>query len=385
MEDYVAEDDVLQAVGAGADARTEALAALGKRQKAWVLGKRTASGGGEWRPRKRHRKDAWHFVACLANQLQEGCGLALSHFQIPRDPTAQKPYTEWPLLSVSCDQGSVEESAMHFCQESLHLNWDAFPDPAHGCWNDVKAALRLSHQWQHVCCMLVVWNVPHGPWSEDRRFGEAQAVLRNFFKTTKRPQDSWLFMELLPRFIFDAQDSTVFAASEGDAADLIFERLRNSSAFSVKGCKVSSNRFMGAIMMGDDEAPHWTERFFVYLMTCLEQDYLHGTKFESLIARGKASVDRTTSSKKGSGTEADLLRACQNQMAVACMALSDVQNQYRQRSINIVCQGARRWHSEQSHQCRSVDGSFRPPGMPSVMYLSPAPLRRRPLGQFCGG
>ena len=117
------------------------------------------------------------------------------------------------------------------------------------------------------------------------------------------------------------------------------------------------SRFMSAIKVGEDETPKWAQRYFADLMTCLEQDYLHGAKFTSLMHRGQDSFDRSTSSKKDTLDNA-LLRSCQNHLAVACLIFADVTNQHRQRAINAVCKGVKRWHEHQASELRSCDQPF---------------------------
>ena len=137
----------------------------------------------------------------IDNQLRQATGRGLKHFQQAADVRARGPWATWPLLSVSTDQGSVEEGAKHFAQQVLRLNLDGVADFAHGCWNDCKRALHLSGWWPFVGLMMVTWNVPHGPWAEDVRCSEVVGCLESLFRTTKRPEDSALFMDLLPRMM----------------------------------------------------------------------------------------------------------------------------------------------------------------------------------------
>ena len=89
----------------------------------------------------------------------------------------------------------------------------------------------------HTALMMLCWNVPHGPWAEDVRYAEVLGCFENFFKTIAAPQDSWLFMELLPRMLFDLQDPEL--SGHPNAADIVFERLRDENPFSTKGSKVN--------------------------------------------------------------------------------------------------------------------------------------------------
>lgn len=361
VSDNVSEQQVLEAKGATENDVEAERQAQTKRQQSWVT-KRRSGEAASWRPRKRHRKDSWLLLVQMDHQLREGAGIGSEAFRIPPQPSERPVWSSWPYLSISCDQGSVEESAKNYAQQQLSLNLDDFPDPGHGVWNDVKLALRRSGLWPHTCMMMLVWNVPHGPWSEDRRYGEVLRQVEQFLKNTKVAADSWLFMQLLPRMLFDLQDQSL--ASHPEAAGLLFQRMVEDHPLRRKGAKISMNRFMSAIKMGDEDAQRWTQRYFFYLMTSVEQDYLHGRGFEALMAKGgllSQSVDtasRTTSSRQNSHAEGALIRACQNQLSVATVILGDVMNQFRQRLINMVCSAAKRWFEQQAHQLRSVGSTF---------------------------
>ena len=122
-----------------------------------------------------------------------GAGVNLRHFQLPRKMEDRLSWFLWPLLSLATDQGSVDKCAKHFSQDSLVLNLDDVDDPGHCTWNDTKLACKAAQLWPHLTCMMIAWNVPHGPWSEDRRYGEVCRLLDHLFAKTKRAEDSWLF------------------------------------------------------------------------------------------------------------------------------------------------------------------------------------------------
>lgn len=355
VRDFVAEDDILQATGSDEKAVQKERDDREARHKAWAL-KRKSGEQQLWRPRKRHRKDSWAWLVNLENQVLQGTGYSLKHFQLPPQPEDRPHWALWPLLTVSSDQGSVELAGHHFCQFALRMNWDCCPDVGHGCWNDIKKAIRSSSQWNFVTLMMLTWNVPHGPWSEDVRFHEVVGSFDNFFRANPTPESSWLFGHLLPRFLFDLQEPELLG--DPAAPQIIFDRLRNENPFQNKGSKVCMNRFMSVIKVGEHEAPFWTMRLFGYLVTAIEQDYLTGKKFVKLLGADNEMVDRTTASGKRQAGEGALARSCQNQLVVALMMLSDLGNQHRMRAILAVCLPAKAWFEHQATALRSAEGSF---------------------------
>lgn len=357
VKDLIAEDDILQAVGAPQEQIEKERHDRQLRQRMWVQKRKMGPNhSSSWRPRKRHRKDAWYWLVCLDNQLRAGTGVGLAHFKQPASLSDRGPPLSWPLLSCATDQGSVEVSAINFCQQELKLNMDDCPDMGHGCWNDVKLALRRSGLMPHTSLMMLTWNVPHGPWAEDRRYGEVVECFNNFFRTTSVPEDSWLFMELLPRMIFDLNDPGLVGNPE--AAQLVFDRLRHDNPFANKGAKVNFNRFMSAVKAAEEETARWTFRLFAYMMTCLEQDYLAGSRFVKLLQKSESMPDRSTSAAKNSATEIAVAQGCQNQLVVALMMLTDINNQYKQRAITATCRPVLQWFEEQAHVLRSVHSAF---------------------------
>ena len=55
-----------------------------------------------WKPRKRYRKAAWHWLCCVHNQLSQYISKGLLHFEKPKDVSPDL----WPRCSMHPDMGS---------------------------------------------------------------------------------------------------------------------------------------------------------------------------------------------------------------------------------------------------------------------------------------
>jgi hypothetical protein len=158
------------------------------RQQAWVARKRKGVevGAGStlaaWRAKKRHRKEAYNWIVKTDNQLVHATGYGLKRCAQPSSAD-RSDWSTWPLFAYTGDQGPVETAGLNFLQFETKLNLDALPDFAHGMWNDCQAALRSANLYAFQSLMLMLWNVRHGPWSEDVRFSEVQSVVETFLSS----------------------------------------------------------------------------------------------------------------------------------------------------------------------------------------------------------
>lgn len=56
--------------------------------------------------------------------------------------------------------------------------------------------------------------------------------------------------------------------------------MQHHNPFEKKGTKVNMNRFMSAVKVGKEQESCWTFTLFGYLITCLDQGYFKGGKFQ---------------------------------------------------------------------------------------------------------
>ena len=167
-----------------------------------------------------------------------------------------------------------------FCQNKRRLNFDTFPDPGHGCWDDIKLSLKKSRHWLLVNIIMIAHNVTHGPFNEDARQGQVSQCVQHFCKTTQRASDSPLFMSFVDRMI-NAQGMDVDKGMP-DIADVLLQKFKDDNPFTCKGAKVNYNRFMGAIKKGTEVAPIWPARAFGLVLTVCEAGLMTESKFKKM-------------------------------------------------------------------------------------------------------
>ena len=331
---------------AGMKARQEALVHRGKAS--------TDAKPAKMNAKKRHRKDTCLWIVDTDHCLRESTGIGLKHYQIT-ELKRKTAWDTWPLLSYAGDQGPVEIAGVNALQSYCSINVDVLGDPGHGVWNDAKLAFQQCGLWNHVNLMILTWNVPHGPWSEDQRYSQLKRHWRNIFDTCEQPEQSPLFMGLVHRIIFDRN----LKGDNRSLVHLIWEKCKGDewNPFEKKGCKLSKNRFMGPIEKGIDEEDMWTINYLGFMHCCMEEGWLSDAKMKKIQLAQKATAqeeaNRTTKAVKASAFELAVVKACQNQVVVGAMMLSDPQTQYRQRAINSVMRPQLKWHKQQAHQLRS--------------------------------
>ena len=155
------------------------------RQRAWL--KRSAGNSKSIRPRKRHRKDAQIVLKGVDHTLHMlGYG-GIDFFHVaPEDP---RPAIEWPLLSISSDQGPPETAAWCFLHHGGVYNCDEFIDPAHAVNSDMKRALRDSGLMPHSRLFMLASNVEHGPHEEDMRYHQVVGAVNLYFSQVDNPEN----------------------------------------------------------------------------------------------------------------------------------------------------------------------------------------------------
>ena len=124
----------------------------------------------------------------LDNALRASLNIGLEYFMVPSDARMRPPPLQWPLLCVSCDEGSDGKAMLYALQSPRwNLNIIGRFDPNHGLWNSIKAAMKAHSVglWSLALLSAVAWNMPHLPYSEDRFFYQVKNILfwrkRTFF------------------------------------------------------------------------------------------------------------------------------------------------------------------------------------------------------------
>jgi len=174
----------------------------------------------------------------------------------------------------------------------------------------------------------------------------------------QQPRNMPLFEACIHGIVDDTGDTHLLAGE--DAPNKVWEATRHDSPWRLRGSKILMNRFLGFVHAIREELPHWTKRAFHYQYVCVEEDMVHGTKFEKLAMSGtkylfEADADRpTTSARKTTEDEKVLRSSCQNAMVIAMVMFSDVTNKYIARAVQTVTDPLHDWHVETSRRLRSA-------------------------------
>lgn len=328
-----------------------------QREANFLTRKRKREEQAAWRPEKRHRKASFQWVIFVDHQLKTStCYGGLVGFAVPAALELRGHWSSWPHLTLVTDQGSPEMCGLNFLQQRCRLCVDDISDFGHGVHRDLGLALRRSELWDHVLLHMALWNVPHGPWCEDVRAKEVQGVWKSFFARYARPQDSPLFMELLPWILWESGDQS--SSSEVEVAERYWEQLKHCDPFEKKGSKTNLNRFLSYAIKGESEAPLHSVRLLGYLSCCLEQDYLGSSKMCRLLCDGKGTKKEggreSTSASRTDIVDSALAKAALNQLAVGTLVLLDRPGQIIERGIQRVASAVRLWYGEMSREVRSV-------------------------------
>lgn len=151
-----------------------------KCQRACLLKSCEVARGGRrrlsWRPAKRFRTGAFKNLTALGHQMKTVGLPGLIHFCRPQ---VSEHWASWPLLSLNFDQASVNVCTAHYIQYRLGGHVDVVYDMSHSAWNSVKAAARASGYMGFMLSLLLVFNIPHGPWADDLRSSQVQQMLQD--------------------------------------------------------------------------------------------------------------------------------------------------------------------------------------------------------------
>lgn len=357
VPDYDGERD--QACAAGQPEVIEkANAELYNRCRAWLKRKSADSDDAAQRPPKRFRVAAKRWAMGVDHMMQVSVGVGLKSLEVPHPDEGISPFL-WRGASIAMDQGSDGHCAMQAFGRFFNLNVDYIPDSSHGLWNDIKRSIKRAQLWPHEITMLIVWNVDHGPWSEEIRLQQAKQVVSEHLRHGS-PHECPLFQKLAPAMYKDHEsDFDTYLGSE-DAAEFLWRALDECSPCRNKGRKVSMNRFLAAVTTGKAQDKNWHFRLYGYILVCLQMGFF--TKSKGLSLLDKVSLPNVTDGDaptRRDGPEAKALRAaCANALVCATMLLMEPGAQHVQRCIFTSSENWQQWHTEQNTRLRSAGESL---------------------------
>lgn len=327
-----------------------ALSECRKRQHAW-LQRSTAEapkkGRSDWRPAKRFRVGSYKNMVSLDSELRTFGLPGLSHYV--RDWDAER-WDSWPVLTVCWDQDSTNLSAGHWLMYAKKAAIDIQWDPNHGAWNDVRGSAKEAGYLPFLLGLLLVWNLPHGPWQDDLRSTQFQEALD--LPPLVAARASSLLQE----------SGKAHLLSSPGALEQMWNEFRPANPFSKKGSNTCLNRFMSLTKQGQEELKHWSFRLAAYELVAMESGMLSGAKFQKAIlgrsgvgiGSGRGYPGGHDKPKTRFGVDRALRSSCANALVMAVCLLNEPLAWRRLAQFVEITGHISRWHSQASEKCRSV-------------------------------
>lgn len=181
------------------------------------------------------------------------------------------PWHEWPTLSVCWDQESVNLTSAHFLQYKVGACADIVYDAAHGAWNDIKGAARECALFPMLMSLMLVWNLPHGPWADDVRWSQVRELLD---EVTAQPWHEVPPLISARGYDMIREAEAEHLVTEGTPIENFWRQFCDMDAFATKGGKVSLNRWMSISIQGKKDIGIWSARLACYEMVALKCDWL---------------------------------------------------------------------------------------------------------------
>ena len=362
------------------------------RHQFWTKRKLPEGRGMTWRPTKRHRVSAKHWMVNLDNQLKQSTqtgglaffqqgfqnagpgvrGVGLKSRRVGHSsagntnnelllfPGRWKDWRSWPHLGVAMDQGTDGMAASWFMLHKL-MNCTFWTDWSHGAWNDCKVSLKDNHLMGFWMLAMVLVNIPHGPFNDDIRFSQVNAAwdeCKQNFKADSCP----LFMEYAAGMLEDMGGTSALGLEPGaEASAALWDHLMEDPPLRRKGYKCNLNRFFGSTKVIRDECTMWHKKLFQYEYTALECDMLGTARVKKIMIKD-ADVEaqeaaHTTDSGRPCAGEKALRSCCQNALVMGVAFLREQQHKFILKIITCTIQPLEDWHGEQNHTLRDATAS----------------------------
>lgn len=359
--------DAAAGAGAGGDEEKEkAKLELQRRHCFWVKRKAVSGGFSSWRPAKRHRLAAKHWLSNLDNQVRQCLPLeGLSGFQLSKQRAGLwAGWRSWPHLSIAMDQGSDAVAATWYLHH-LGANITAWPDWSHGSWNDTKNMLKESGLFPFWLLMMITFNMPHGPFNDDARHSQVTGAwdeCRRHFTAQTCP----LFLEHLPQILDDMGGQSALGGDPSAGLDeQVWQAMAEDPPMRRKGYKCNLNRFFGGTKTARELLPLWHMKLFQYEYTALECGMLATRKVEKIMVQQGAlepedapeNEKPSTCSTRVTVDEKALRSCCQNSLVISVAMLGDGHHNVLVRMILAIAGPVEAWHSEQNSTLRSAGAS----------------------------
>lgn len=274
-------------------------------------------------------------------------------FLVPENLDLAGDPFRWPLLGVSPDRHSVGVCAINYLQRKLRANIDEVYDMSHGAWDDEKLAIKDSGLMSWLMLMLVTVNVFDGPWKNNGRWNESCGAMKALWQT-RDPRNVPLFVSMLPRILEEIDEAGHSIPHGVDPIDFAWNKIMEDGPLARKGYRCNLNRFYGFIEVGITDTPVFWQRYFVYLYTSLESDYLRGVRITPQLRSRPAEMSTGSTSNVITAAEEKALRdSCGNAYGIATLMHSDPVNKKIYRILISTGRHNKKWQGLMNQALRS--------------------------------
>ena len=307
--------------------------------------------------RKRRRLKAMHWGLALDNCMQFGTGAGLDRFVLTPEKLQTDPYT-WPTLIVVPDQGPDGHCMLNALQWGwlnriflIMVQWDL----SHGGHNDAKCAVQSVGLWGHTLLAKVASAAPHSPWGSGMRKCQVSEALDEYF--THNDWNEATFQSVLPQLL--AERGEAHRMTEHNIARTIWFELKSSDIFRRVGSKMSLSRFQALVANARSEIQRWSTLQLGTFYCCQQLGLVTQALFDKVDdakhGEGPAINQKITTSRDEVG---NLRKITSNNLSLACIYYSSIENKWRQAMIAHVCDPVLGWHIDQNKRLRSTHATL---------------------------
>eukprot|EP00439_Symbiodinium_sp_Y106_P025733 s712_g3.t1 len=172
--------------------------------------------------------------------------------------------TQTPLLAITCDEHSVNLSALQFLAHKLNCRVVTLRDQAHRCWNDFKGAVQDSSLWPCVNELMHCMNCRHGPWTSQAWFRQTKEALG--LHTKKFGPGCPIFQALKDKLVFDMDSATSCEPGSLEEQELVFHKVSETVGAGVKGTRVNLTRWFEFISAYEDFQKEYHIHLYEYCL-----------------------------------------------------------------------------------------------------------------------
>ena len=264
MKDHT--DVATLAAGSDSQLEHEKLSWVEKASR-WLKRKLGQDGGEKDAPlrKKRRRTKSYEMLCSMHNALMQTCGFGLGRFQAQADSELYSRPFDWPFASCAADQGPDMLCGLNFLQFKPGVNIARVDDLSHGCWNDVRKALKANDLWPRILMMIVAYNVPYGSQLSPSRLKQLREAVVEY-QGVASPGRCPIFAYYLPLIMEDLGRPP--NAADEEWVDQLWAGLPDHDILWKKGDKVGLSRFFAVVYKNKAESSDWNTRALFLTSAC---------------------------------------------------------------------------------------------------------------------